>query len=125
MAANLSKRQSTASLRAIKRLIMSHCRSLTLGSRAEDIARENDFQLAGYKFRAESEDTRSPRITRVGLVQNKIVKPTSDPVTVQRDALFDKMKGVLEAAAAAKVNVLCFQEAWSTFPLNCCRLVVA
>lgn len=77
------------------------------------IAEENHFQLAGYKFQADKECTRAPRVTRVGLVQNAIVKGTEEDVNVQRDALHQRMTSIIEAAALAKVNVLCFQEAWS------------
>ena len=80
---------------------------------ASKIASENDFELAGYVFEAEPECTRSPRIVRVGLVQNRIVKCTDEDVNVQRDALHQRMTSIIEAASLARVNVLCFQEAWS------------
>ena len=49
----------------------------------------------------------------LGLVQNAIVKNTDEDVVVQRDGLYQRMIPIIEAAALAKVNVLCFQEAWS------------
>jgi hypothetical protein len=49
----------------------------------------------------------------LGLVQNAIVKSTDEDVVVQRDGLYQRMVPIIEAAALAKVNVLCFQEAWS------------
>ena len=49
----------------------------------------------------------------LGLVQNAIVKSTDEDVVVQRDGLYQRMIPIIEAAALAKVNVLCFQEAWS------------
>jgi beta-ureidopropionase len=83
-----------------------------------ELAGKNDFQLAGYQFEAEPESTRAARIVRVGIIQNSIVKSTSEDVIVQRDALHQRMTSIIEAAALAKVNVLCFQEAWSKFQLD-------
>ena len=54
----------------------------------------------------------------LGLVQNAIVKNTDEDVVVQRDGLFQRMIPIIEAAALAKVNVLCFQEAWSKKFMN-------
>ena len=56
---------------------------------------------------------RPPRIVRVGLIQNKIVLPTTAPVLDQLTALHKLIGGIIEAAAAGRVNVVCMQEAWS------------
>jgi len=56
---------------------------LDIPSEAEKKANELNFQLCGYKFTAAPEATRSPRIVRIGLVQNRIVVPTTAPVTEQ------------------------------------------
>ena len=58
-------------------------RTLEIPSEAEKKANELDFQLSGYKFTAAPEATRAPRIVRIGLVQNKIIIPTTAPVTEQ------------------------------------------
>lgn len=50
---------------------------------------------------------------QVAAVQNSIVKPTTDSITVQRDAIHGKIQEIVKAAAASNVNVICFQEAWS------------
>lgn len=52
-------------------------------------------------------------LLQVGAVQHSIVKPTSDKINEQRDAIVEKVTKIVEAAAASGVNVLCFQEAWS------------
>ncbi len=88
-------------------------RKLEFSSEAVELASNAKFELAGYKFEAAPEDTRPPRVVRVGLVQNTIVRSTSEDVLSQRDALHKRMTSIIEAAALAKVNVLCFQEAWS------------
>ena len=59
------------------------------------------------------------RITRVGLVQNKIVLPTTAPVEDQRNALWKRCCEMIDAAGAARVQVLCLQEAW-TMPFGFC-----
>lgn len=108
-------------------------RRLPLSKEAEKIANEGDFELAGYKFTAAKEQLRSPRIVccgrgesdrkkrlryplfqvRLGLVQNKIVLPTTAPLDAQRDAILKRVGTICEAAAHCGVNIICFQEAWS------------
>lgn len=46
-------------------------------------------------------------------MQHAIVKPTTDKIQVQRDAILEKIERIVEAAAASDVNILCLQEAWS------------
>ena len=86
---------------------------MTFSSTAEELATQENFQLSGYRFEADKESTRAPRVTRIGLVQNRIVKAPCEEVLDQRDALYKRMTSIIQAAALAKVNVLCFQEAWS------------
>ena len=52
-------------------------------------AREQNFEIAGYVIDASSEPVRAPRVVRVGLIQNKIVLPTTDPVLKQVGCDFD------------------------------------
>lgn len=58
---------------------------------------------------------------QVGAVQHSIVKPTTDSIQAQRDAIFEKIGRIVEAAAASDVNILCFQEAWSMPFVFCTR----
>jgi len=58
-------------------------RELDLPSSAVCRARERNFEIAGYAILAAPESVRAPRVVRVGLIQNKIVLPTSDPVLKQ------------------------------------------
>ena len=58
-------------------------RALDLPEEAVKLATEANFELKGYKFSAAVEDTRPPRIVRIAVVQNTIVKPTTAPVTEQ------------------------------------------
>lgn len=97
--------------------------------------------MQGYEFSAKPEELRKPRIVRVSstifnfilyfyyefqfrqtepvfakqvaAVQNSIVRPTTDPINVQRDAIHIKIQNMIEAAAASNVNIICLQEAWS------------
>lgn len=52
-------------------------------------------------------------LKQVAAVQNSIVRPTTDPINVQRDAIHAKIQKMVEAATASNVNIICFQEAWS------------
>lgn len=58
-------------------------RTLELPSLATDLAKQHDFELAGYVFDAQPETARAPRVIRIGSIQNKIILPTSAPVTEQ------------------------------------------
>lgn len=71
------------------------------------------MELKAYGFGADLEDVRPPRRVRVGLIQNTIVLPTSDPVTAQRDALLNKIGQIIGVAHDCGVNIVCLQEAWS------------
>ena len=50
---------------------------------AQRLAEEKNFELKAFSFGAAKEQTRAPRLVRIGLVQNKIVRPTSDPILEQ------------------------------------------
>lgn len=56
---------------------------------------------------------RQPRVVRVGAIQNSIAVPTTEPVSVQIKAIYEKIGKIIDGAALAGVNVLCLQEAWS------------
>lgn len=88
-------------------------KTLEIPKEASTIAQKNNFEVKGYVFDALPESTRSARIVRVGAVQNSIVLPTTASIQDQRNAIFDKVKALIDAAGAAGVNVLCLQEAWS------------
>jgi beta-ureidopropionase len=82
-------------------------------------AKEHNFEVAAWKFSAATEQRRSPRIVRVGVIQNQIVLPTSAPVVDQYEALADRVELMIEAAAQLGTNVLGLQEAW-TMPFAFC-----
>lgn len=86
---------------------------LELPSQAKDLSNEMNLELKGYSFDAQLEDTRAPRRVRVGLIQNTIVLPTSDPISAQRDALLEKIGKIIEIAHKCGVNIVCMQEAWN------------
>ena len=82
-------------------------------------ANERHFDVAAYKFHAAPEQRRKPRIVRVGVIQNRIVAPTTAPVEEQFQALADRTTEMVEAAAKMGTNVLGLQEAW-TMPFAFC-----
>lgn len=47
------------------------------------MAADKNFELKAFSFGAAEEQTRAPRIVRIGLIQNKILQPTSDPILQQ------------------------------------------
>ena len=90
-------------------------RKLDLPSSVGEAASKHDFEVAGHAFEALPESLRPPRIVRVGLIQHQIVLPTTADVKDQRDAILQRIGSMIHAAAQAKVNIICLQEAWSKF----------
>ncbi|XP_050669922.1 uncharacterized protein LOC126968819 [Leptidea sinapis] len=78
-----------------------------------DSTNELDFEIAGYSLPAEKEQLRQPRIVRLGLIQHSIVLTTDSPIIDQRQAIFDKVRNIINAAALEGVQILCLQETWS------------
>ncbi|XP_011501490.1 PREDICTED: beta-ureidopropionase-like [Ceratosolen solmsi marchali] len=77
-------------------------------------------EIKGYKMGgARAEQLRDPRIVRVGLIQNTIVLPTSEPIADQRKAIHDKVGKYIEHAAKCGANIVCMQELW-TMPMGFC-----
>ena len=56
-----------------------------------------------------------PRIVRVGVIQHRMVRPSTDRSEEQRRANHLRVAEILEGAAMAGVNVVCLQEAWSEY----------
>lgn len=81
---------------------------------AKDSAKSLNLELKSYSFNNEAvEAVRPARRVRVGLIQNSIVLPTTEPVPAQRDALLAKIGKIIEVAHQSGVNIICMQEAWS------------
>eukprot|EP00243_Klebsormidium_subtile_P003138 TRINITY_DN16303_c0_g1_i1.p1 TRINITY_DN16303_c0_g1~~TRINITY_DN16303_c0_g1_i1.p1 ORF type:complete len:429 (+),score=69.02 TRINITY_DN16303_c0_g1_i1:49-1287(+) len=85
---------------------------LPLSEEVLSSADKQDFDIQAYQFSAAAEQLRAPRIVRVGVVQNAIVLPTTAPYAKQRQAIFNRVKSIVDAAGAASVKILCLQEAW-------------
>lgn len=86
---------------------------LKVNGEAAKLAELNGFEVKSFGFDALKEDIRQPRIVKIGAIQNAIASPTTDPIHKQRDAIFNKIGRIIDAAGADGVNVLCLQEAWS------------
>ncbi|XP_065574217.1 beta-ureidopropionase-like isoform X2 [Artemia franciscana] len=82
-------------------------------------AESKNFELKGYKISCPSENLRKPRIVKVGLIQNKIVLETTEPIQCQIQALHQRIEEIANVAGQCDVNVLCMQEAW-TMPFAFC-----
>ncbi|XP_053611592.1 beta-ureidopropionase-like [Plodia interpunctella] len=81
---------------------------------AVSASEKNNFQVQAYAFAAAKEETRNPRILKIGLVQHSIVLPTNKPANEQREAIFKKIGELIDIAASEGVQILCLQEAWSS-----------
>ena len=118
----LSKHVPSDDLATIKRIFYGKELSpLSISTEAKKIAENHDFEIQGYKFSARLEELRTPRIVRVGLIQNRIVLPTTAPLNAQREAIHERIANIIEAAALCGVNILCFQEAWPCPFVFCTR----
>lgn len=91
----------------------THHHAIEIVSTVQRFADDNGFEIAAYDFPAKQEETRKPRLVKVGVIQHSIAAPTDKPIVVQREAIFDKIRKLIDAAGEAGVNVLCLQEAWS------------
>ena len=58
-------------------------RPLEIPADARKLADEKNFEVKGYRFGAAPEQSRPPRTVRIALVQNAIVRPTTDPIEEQ------------------------------------------
>lgn len=58
-------------------------RPLDIPVEAQRLASDKKFELKAYAFGAAKEQIRAPRPVKIGLVQNKIVRPTTDPIVEQ------------------------------------------
>lgn len=82
-------------------------------------AKEGNFDVQTFEFTADLEQMRAPRNVCVGLIQNAIVLPTTEPFLKQKHAIMERVTSLIESAAKAGVNILCLQEAW-TMPFGFC-----
>ncbi|XP_045808341.1 beta-ureidopropionase-like [Trifolium pratense] len=86
--------------------------TITLPESATTLSIEHDFDLQAFCFHAEKEVLREPRVVRVGLIQNSIALPTTAHFVDQKNAIFAKLKPIIDAAGSSGVNILCLQEFW-------------
>ena len=107
-------------LAEVQRILYGKClQKIEIPEDVQSSAADNDFEVKGFIMTAAAEEMRAPRKVRVGAIQNKIVLPTDRSVKDQIQALYDRVKIMIDAAAKCGVNVLCMQEAW-TMPFAFC-----
>eukprot|EP00051_Salpingoeca_urceolata_P027187 m.480352 g.480352 ORF g.480352 m.480352 type:complete len:385 (+) comp21800_c0_seq1:97-1251(+) len=107
-------------LAEVKRILYgAPTETLPVSEESQALSSSKDFEVQAVRIPCPTEQLRAPRIVRIGLIQNKIVLPTTAPVLDQLTALHTRIQEIIKAAAAEKVNVLCLQEAW-TMPFAFC-----
>lgn len=99
-------------------LILIFNRKIDISKDIFEMAKAKNLELRGYRFDCPKEQTRPSRIVRVGIIQNRIVRPTTDSVEEQRKALHKRIEEILKIANLCHVNIICFQEAWSKYYLS-------
>ncbi|KAK8945429.1 N-carbamoylputrescine amidase [Platanthera guangdongensis] len=85
---------------------------ILLPEHAASLSTKHDFDMQAFRFRADEEALRQPRVVRVGLIQNSIALPTTAPFSNQKKAIMQRLKPMIDAAGVSGVNILCLQEAW-------------
>ncbi|VDD87725.1 unnamed protein product [Enterobius vermicularis] len=93
--------------------------TLPIPAEVQELADKHDFEVSAYVINAYEEQTRIPHKVRIAAIQNAIVKSTTDPVQQQRQAIHDRVKLMIEAAAGCGANIICMQETW-TMPFAFC-----
>ena len=93
--------------------------SIVIPDDVQKVAQHKDFDVAAYKFTAAKEQRRKPRVVRIAVIQNQIIKPTDAPIEEQFQAIVDRVTDMIDVAGSMGVNVLCLQEAW-TMPFAFC-----
>ena len=83
---------------------------LSIPPAVAEYAKSKNFQIVRAAAGASREQTRPPRLVRIGLIQNRIVLPTTAPVAEQWAAIRDRCIEMVEAAAMLGVNIVCMQE---------------
>lgn len=118
---NALQQISCDDLAEVRRIMYGkECKKLEFSTDATSTAEKHSFELAGYEIPTIStEQNRPPRRVKVGLIQNRIVKPTDAPVKEQVAALHERIRVMVKAANECGVNIICFQEAW-TMPFAFC-----
>ena len=58
-------------------------RELEVSAEVSALASKHDFQVKAFKFFCPFEQLRAARTVKVGVIQNKIVRPTTDPLKEQ------------------------------------------
>jgi len=111
-------------LKEVKRILYGYnlgapVESLAIPEDLQEVARKENFVVQASKFKAAKEQLRAPRVVRIGLIQNQIQRPTTDPVFEQYKAIEQRVETMIDAAAKMGVNIICFQEAW-TMPFAFC-----
>lgn len=87
-------------------------RKLSLPAKTVERSAELNLDLKGYKFLAENEQLRPPRLVKIGLVQNSIKLPTSDSFLEQRQKIHERIEEIASISGECGVNILCLQEAF-------------
>lgn len=93
--------------------------AISLPEATTTLAETHNFDVQAFRFSADKEFLRQPRVVRVGLIQNSIAVPTTYHFADQKKAIMDKIRHIVDAAGASGVNILCLQEAW-TMPFAFC-----
>ncbi|XP_054168093.1 beta-ureidopropionase-like [Oppia nitens] len=100
-------------IKEVKRILYGkQLLELNISGEALEMADNKGFEIKGYVFEAKREQIRKPRNVRIGVIQNKIVLPTTASVTDQRDAIHQRISHIIRAASLCNVNIICFQETW-------------
>lgn len=94
-------------------------KNIDIPKTAASLGEKHNFEIKAFKFDCRKEQIRAARRIRVGIIQNKIVRSTTDSIPEQISALHNRIEFIISAAANLDTNIICLQEAW-TMPFAFC-----
>ena len=113
----LNEKLTGLELKEVKRILYGNeCGNIPLSEDATSLAEKEKFELAAYEIPSSCDVKRK---VKVGLIQNKIVTATNEPIEKQRSALHERISRLIYCAHLAGANIVCLQEAW-TMPFAFC-----
>jgi dihydropyrimidinase len=105
-----------------KRIVLGdNIDSIEIDNKLLSLSKSNNFEVKAFKIKTIKDEENPPRIVRLGAIQNKIVLPTTDSISKQKQAIMDRVGQLIEAAYHSKVNVIGLQECWTCPFFMCTR----
>ncbi|KAJ8945851.1 hypothetical protein NQ314_009017 [Rhamnusium bicolor] len=81
--------------------------------KCKQLSQRYKIDLICCGFHCKDEELRSQRLVRVGLFQQKLPLPLTNPVRTVKLAMYSLASDAIKVAARGGVKIFCLQQAWS------------